>query len=54
MGWQPSEFWEATPYDFWRCFVGWRKKNGGKKQRNMNKEEYEALKEKLRKMGHEV
>jgi len=26
-GWSPAEFWDATPWDFWAAFAGFKRKN---------------------------
>ena len=28
-GWSPTEFWNATPADFWCAYGGWQKMRGG-------------------------
>lgn len=50
LGWPPSEFWSATPYDFWSAMRGWRKANGlEKKSQKMDNEVYQELLESMRK-----
>lgn len=52
-GWQPSEFWAASPWDFWRALEGWKKRNGigedAKRGKGIRwkKGEVQALKDKL-------
>jgi uncharacterized phage protein (TIGR02216 family) len=29
MGWPPSEFWQATPYELYAAVEGWQEANGG-------------------------
>jgi uncharacterized phage protein (TIGR02216 family) len=29
MGWPPSEFWQATPYELYAAVEGWQGANGG-------------------------
>jgi len=31
LGWSPSEFWKATPCEFWYAFSGWQMVNTVKK-----------------------
>ncbi len=28
LGWPPSEFWKATPFDLYLALAGWQEKNG--------------------------
>jgi len=29
LGWPPSEFWQATPYELYAAIEGWQEANGG-------------------------
>jgi len=29
LGWPPSEFWQATPYELYAAVEGWQEANGG-------------------------
>lgn len=46
LGWPPSEFWNATPYDFWMAFGGYKEANNIKGEDNP--EDAEAEREKMR------